>query len=345
MTENFTELEITSQLDTWQASVDVLKAQQDQITDFFKQGKYEHVVFTGCGSTHYLARTAAHYFQSSTGIPSTAAPASELLLRPASVYSEDKATALVTISRSAATTETIYAARAFRQRFGNHVLTISCYDDRPLNEESALNVSNSAGQEKSVAQTRSFSSMLVMAEGLAQIVSDQSTNLDFSHLPENFMAQSRQIAADYVSLEKYDRYFYLGGGALYGLAAEAMLKMKEMALTYAEAYHPMEFRHGPMSMVDDRTVIIGLLDEVHLKTEAAVLEDMKQLGATVISIGYNESASFSLPDPQSLVQVMPVLQWLAFLRAEAKGLNPDQPRHLNQVIELADTLSNYVEPE
>ena len=69
-----------------------------------------------------------------------------------------------------------------------------------------------------------------------------------------------------------ERFFFLGSGPFYGLACEAMLKLKEMSLSYAEPYHFLEFRHGPMSMVDARTLVVGLLSDTGLTEEIRVLE-------------------------------------------------------------------------
>lgn len=344
MTNGFTGQEILTQSDAWLAGIDVLQTRQDAIHQFWQDGQYEQVIFTGCGSTHYLARTAAHIFQAKTGVPSWAGPASELLFYPDSLYLRNKSTLLVTISRSATTTETVQVAQTFRERYGNHVLTISCYDDKALNDESALTLATFEGQEKSVAQTRSFSSMLVLAEGLALIAGGQQ-DIDWqgakSHINSDIMLQAQELAQSYVAPEQFERYFYLGSGELYGLASEAMLKMKEMSLTQAEAYHPLEFRHGPMSMVDDETVIVGLLDTHTYAPEKAVLDEMRGFGATIVEISPETSATFTIPASTAinLVHYMPLLQLMAYERALSRSLNPDQPRHLNQVVELNDGLS------
>jgi glucosamine--fructose-6-phosphate aminotransferase (isomerizing) len=108
-----------------------------------------------------------------------------------------------------------------------------------------------------------------------------------------------------------------------------------MSLTSAEAFHPMEFRHGPKSMVDTETVIVGLLGTEAYTEENAVLNEMEALGATVIRVGGFPEASFPLPtENRMLVHTMPILQWLAFQRAVGKGLDPDRPRNLDQVVQL-----------
>ena len=81
-----------------------------------------------------------------------------------------------------------------------------------------------------------------------------------------------------------DRIFFLGAGPLYGLANEVMLETKEMSLYYAEAYHPLEFRHGPMSMVNERTLVMGFLSDTGQAEQMHVLKDMKELGARTVAL-------------------------------------------------------------
>ncbi len=74
-------------------------------------------------------------------------------------------------------------------------------------------------------------------------------------------------------------------GIRYGLACEVNLKMKEMTLTHSEPFHFLEFRHGPMSMVNENAVVVGMLSDANRVHEAKVLSEMKMLGGTVASLG------------------------------------------------------------
>ncbi|MCK4961423.1 MAG: SIS domain-containing protein, partial [Anaerolineales bacterium] len=142
------------------------------------------------------------------------------------------------------------------------------------------------------------------------------------------------------------RFFFLGSGPLYGVASEAMLKMKEISLSYSEAYHFLEFRHGPKSMVDDQSVVIGLLSEQAQDHELAVMREMQDLGARTIILAESpnnkiEQAGDSvvalasgLPSGWRAPLYLPFLQLLALQRALAKGLNPDQPANLDPVVIL-----------
>jgi len=140
-----------------------------------------------------------------------------------------------------------------------------------------------------------------------------------------------------------ERFFFLGADTLYGIACEAMLKMKEMSLSYSEAYHTLEFRHGPMSMAAENALVVGLISAEAARQELQVLREMRRLGAQTLSIAPFATDSprhIALPDDLPVwnapVLYLPVLQLLAYHRAQHNGQNPDRPQNLSAVISLAD---------
>jgi glucosamine--fructose-6-phosphate aminotransferase (isomerizing) len=140
-------------------------------------------------------------------------------------------------------------------------------------------------QEQSIAQTRSFSSMLVLAQAWAWLLANGEHLQTLSSLPaigDRLISENLDLAQQLGEDRGLDRFFFLGSGPQYGLACEAMLKMKEMSLSYSEAFPFMEFRHGPMSMVNDATLIVGLLSDAARDYEVAVLEEMRALGARTL---------------------------------------------------------------
>ena len=113
--------------------------------------------------------------------------------------------------------------------------------------------------------------------------------------------------------------------------------MKEMTLTHSEPFHFLEFRHGPMSMINQNAVVVGMLSDSNRIHEAKVLSEMEALGATVASFGEDEAdVQFGSRIPESVrgVLYLPVLQLMAFYRSVAKGLNPDKPNHLSAIVQL-----------
>jgi glucosamine--fructose-6-phosphate aminotransferase (isomerizing) len=140
-----------------------------------------------------------------------------------------------------------------------------------------------------------------------------------------------------------ERFYFLGSGLHYGLACEAMLKMTEMSLSSSQAFHSLEFRHGPMSMVDERVLVAGLFSRPSYSQEVKVLDEMAALGANTLALmplaagsgaTYEVHLAYHLPTWALPVLYLPPLQLLAYHRAVSKGLDPDKPRNLQAVIYL-----------
>jgi len=337
--------EIKSQPEAWAQALDVTN-----VSSLPKAGDYDQVLFTGCGSTYYLSLSAAALYQELTGRVARAVPAGELLLnssahiaqvgREASPNGDNLRCLLVAVSRSGTTTETVKAVEKFKAEKRGDVVVITNYDE-VLSHSADVNIVISKGQEESVAQTRSFASMYVAATAFCARMAGQDDLVSaMMKLPE----MGNWIIGNYESWAKsigenldFDRFYFLGSGIRYGLACEVNLKMKEMTLTHSEPFHFLEFRHGPMSMVNENAVVVGMLSDMNRAHEAKVLSEMEMLGAAVAGLGESEAeVQFESGIPESIrgVLYLPVLQLMAFYRSLAKGLNPDRPNNLTAVVKL-----------
>lgn len=342
----FTREEIYSQPEAWMAALQVLTDASEKLCELAGKG-HTQVVFTGCGSTYYLSLAGAMLLQGLTGLPSRGLPASEVWLNPQLYFREGESALLVAVSRSGETTETLRACETFRQEGYGDILTFSCYPERALAACGDVNIVLASGQEESVAQTRAFSTLYLGTLFLAALWADRKDILQ--PMPQLAEACSQMFAAsaDMVSQVGADldlnRFYFLGSAYRYGLACEVSLKMKEMTLSHSEPFHFMEFRHGPMSMVDAHTLITGLISRSNRQAEAAVLENMRKLGARVLVVGNqleNVGADYKIEIPIGTDDVgilplyLPLIQLMAFHRSLSKGLNPDQPTNLSAVVFL-----------
>ena len=339
--------EIISQTHAWQAALQETSNKADQLLALWNAQPFQTVIFTGCGSTYYLARAAALLFQGSVRTTAVAYPASDILLYPDLVLRGGEPKLLVAISRSGETTETLRAVDLFRAHTKGPVIGITCYEHSSLSKSVSLAIVIGEAQEYSVAQTRSFSSMLVAVQALTILLGSRKWSSPFLQLPVygvDLIAEYHDLARKLGEDVTLERFFFLGSGPYYGLACEAMLKMKEMSLSYSEAFHFLEFRHGPMSMVNQQTLIAGLVSETALSPEVKLLEEMRALGARVLAITPRllkpEQADFQvvlpggLQDGERAILYLPVLQLMAFYRSLHNGLNPDQPANLMAVVQL-----------
>lgn len=345
----FTRLEIESQAAVWKATLSKMAGQWDELTAQLQGVQDRPIVVIGCGSTYYLANHAASVLRS-LGIHANAYPSSELAFFPLSHLPEDFV--LLTISRSGTTTETLWAMDAYRKRFPltGKIITVTCVPGTPMVDKADVVLLSEFAQEQSVAQTRSFTSMALMCQVLAALLAgDRARMNSLDRLPgllTDFLARAGDLSETLGSDLALDRFFYLGSGAFYGLACEAMLKTKEMTTSWSEAYHVLEFRHGPMSVVAPSALVVGMISDSAAEAEIAVLRQMKGLGARTLAICESRGnldwsgvdtvleTRSGLDEWQRPVLYLPFIQWLAFYRALAKGLDPDNPQNLTQVIVL-----------
>jgi glucosamine--fructose-6-phosphate aminotransferase (isomerizing) len=340
MTGTHTRHEIASQPEAWATALADLAGQADALGELFARGGYDSLLFTGCGSTYYLAIAAAAVAQELCGLPARGLPASELWLDMPAAARVGRKPLLIAVSRSGATTETIRACEAWLA-VGGDLLTLSCYPEQPLATMGRLNLLLASGQEQSIAQTRAFSTLYLAALFAAARWAGRDDLLAaLQGLPAAGrralaagQAPARAVGADL----GIDRIYVLGSGLRYGLACELSLKLKEMSLSHSEPFHFLEFRHGPKSMVTPETLVIGLRSEANRAHEQAVLDEMQAQGGRTLTLAEGDAeVSFGsgLPESVRAILYLPPLQQLAFERSLARGLDPDRPLHLDAVVRL-----------
>jgi glucosamine--fructose-6-phosphate aminotransferase (isomerizing) len=344
--------EIFSQPGSWVDALDRVHEKADELAKLFSPNSYDQIIFTGCGSTHYLSLAAAPTLQELTGSLVRGLPASEIWLNP-KLYIRGKKNLLIAVSRSGQTSETLQACETFRSKGYGEILTLSCYPEKPLSRLGSCNLVFPSAQEMSVAQTCSFTSLYLATVALSCIWADGRGNLDelftLATVCQQLLSEYDNLMQGCAQKEELSRFTFLGSGLRFGLACEAMLKMKEMSLSHSEAFPFLEFRHGPMSMVTNETLVVGLLSEKNFTHEFTVLEEMHNLGAKIMAISpvglSNDAVDYSvtLPDHPSDrergVLYLPLLQLLAYYRSLHNGLDPDNPRHLSSVVTLDNTPS------
>jgi glucosamine--fructose-6-phosphate aminotransferase (isomerizing) len=340
--------EIRSQPQAWAAVVPAAWSAEAAWRAFFTgQDGCQSLLF-GCGSTFYLSLAAAAVLQAVTGDPSRAVPSSELLFYEKAWIASGPPVRGLAISRSGTTTETLRALERMSGREDSRLAAVTCYAGTPMETWCSPVLVSPEGYETSIAQTRSFASMLVGCLAIAGIASGRVELVDaLAELPpigRRLLDDHAELAAMLGGDASVQRVFFLGSGPRYGLACEGMLKMKEMSLTSSEAYHFLEFRHGPKSMVDSSTLVVGLLSDAARGAEMQVLREMKELGAKLLVLSESvQGLSWAdaivpfgsgLPEAARLPLYLPVLQLLAYHRAVSKGLDPDAPRNLDAVVKL-----------
>ena len=345
--------EILSQPETWEQTLATVPEQWRRLGSELSghwADQRTHALFIGCGTSYYLAQTAAHVFQEITGLVARAIPGSEVFLSPHSTVPGNLPTVAFVFSRSGTSSEAVMATDFLRDS-GKAIPTVglTCTPGSALVQAAHYAIELPHADEQSVVMTRSFTNMLLAMRLIAaDIAGDESTRSGLARVPELMserMDDAKALGSTLGGRTELSRVIYLGLGPNYGLAEEATLKLKEMTQVECEPYNPLEFRHGAISMVRDDTLVVLLAGERERDYLPDLVANLKRYGATVGAI-----SPYPLPGADYLLQLpgsdegltdaarsvlyLPPVQLLANARAEALGLNPDSPRQLGKVVRL-----------
>lgn len=345
--------EILSQPAVWAETLKVFERNARSVMDLWQHNQFEQVIFIGCGSTYYLSLSASVIFQQFNGISSRALPGSELGLFKDIYLNKNKKTLLLAISRSGETTETVRAMQLFREGGFGRTIAITTVPDSSVTKYADHCLIADAAQEVSIAQTRSFGCMQLLAQALALQLSGQNAVEILANFPEivarlfdHYHDLVRSLGED----RRIERFFFLGSAYYYGIACEAMLKMKEMSLSNSEAFHMLEFRHGPKAMVDDNSLVVGLVNDLIVDHEIPVLQEMVSLRSKLLSIVEKKDERLErigdvielqsgIAEPLRTILFLPVLQLMAYYRAISRGQDPDNPNNLDAVVQIPSMIN------
>lgn len=291
------------------------------------------IIITGAGSSLYISQVASAAMRTYGRLPAEAAPLSEVLLRPGAVFAAEEPAhqQVVVVSRSGTTTEALEVIKAATER-GQHTLAVTCRPTSPMAQLADEVLAVPEGDEEAIVMTRSFASQAALLMRLGARLGDAGFARDLDALPshwgetEPFVARAFELAAMNPS-----RVVVLGGGAAFGLASEAVLKMTETSQVPASAFHPLEFRHGPMSVCEPGMLVVGILGGEPEAAERRVIEESAALGATIWTLGPDGPAA-DLGHVARLPLALYALQALALGIAVVRGHDPEEPRHLDQVV-------------
>ncbi|SMC08237.1 glucosamine--fructose-6-phosphate aminotransferase (isomerizing) [Sulfobacillus thermosulfidooxidans DSM 9293] len=299
-------------------------------------------VFSGSGSSYYLAQTAAHYALS-LGIEARAVASTDLILEPEIALRGTGC--LIIISRSGTTSEALWAMQAARE-VAWPVIAVTCHADSPLATHADHLLLSPQGEDATIVMVQSFSSMLFLLQQVLQLTATSAL------LPETFIAgandmvqQAAAVIPPLLDGRPPRRLYVLGSGVRYGIAQEGALKAQEMSNQCAMAYAPMEFRHGPWGSLTPDDLIVVLGQTRHRSQEITVVRDLMHRQGRVLVIAqpqWHDSPGryptiqlpASGPDRAFGPFAVIPLQYLAWHWTLLVNKDPDHPANITQVVEL-----------
>lgn len=310
----------------------------------------DRIVLVGCGTAHLAGHVAKYWFEQLAGLPCDIDVASEFRYREPPLSDRSL---FVAISQSGETADTLAALHYARDKVARSVGLVNV-GTSAIARDADLALPTLAGIEVSVASSKAFTCQLAVLAVLALEAARARGRIDDAALAAHLrdlravpaliaqaLALSDECRVQAEWLAQARDVLYLGRGALYPVALEGALKLKELSYIHAEGYASGELKHGPIALIDGDVPVVVLAphDALFDKTISNMQEVMARHGrvllisdaAGIAAAGDGVTASLALPQGGGIFQPMLYavpMQYLAYHTAVAKGTDVDQPRNL-----------------
>ncbi len=308
----------------------------------------KRIVIVACGTAFYAGQIGEYMLEEYAGIPTEVETASEFRYRKPLI---DKDTALIAISQSGETADTLEAIREAKRK---GALTIGIVNTvgSSIARETDAGVYNHAGPEVGVMSTKAFLSQLTVLALISVFLGRQRTLSqtmgkriidELNALPkkiEKILGQRKSIEKLTNTYSKFEDFLYIGRKYNFAVAYEGALKLKEGSYIHAEGCGAGEMKHGPIAMIDKDfpTVAIALKDSVYEKMISNIQEIKARKGKVLAIATIGDKEISKLADdviyiPKTIEILSPILsviplQLFAYYMTIKKGLDVDRPRNL-----------------
>lgn len=307
------------------------------------------VFIVACGTAYHVGVVAKYAFEKLLRVPVEVDVASEFRYRDPIM---DAQTLVIIISQSGETADTLAALREAKKR-GAHTLSVVNVVGSTIANESDDVIYTWAGPEIAVASTKAYSTQLAVIYMIVLYLADQLGTVcpealagyigDLEALPELVARclQEKETVQYYASrhFNATDMYF-IGRNVDYAASLEASLKLKEISYIHSEAYTGGELKHGPISLIEDGTLVIAICTYQRLFDKMmSNVREVKARGAQVLGIALEDQKAveqetdhaFYIPSISDFMlpslSIIP-LQLFAYYVASMKGCDIDKPRNL-----------------
>ena len=309
----------------------------------------ERVYIVACGSAYHVGMTAKYVIESLSDISVEVDLGSEFRYRNPKLA---KNSIVIIISQSGETADSIAALRLSKEK-GVPVLGVVNVVGSSIARESDYVLYTYAGPEIAVATTKAYSTQLIamyllaVQAGHVQGCIDETRYVSYIKEIGRLPDQIQKVLDDKERIQWFaSKYanakdvFFIGRGLDYAICQEGSLKMKEVSYVHSEAYAAGELKHGTISLIEDGTLVVGVLtqSELYEKTISNLVE-VGSRGAYLMTVTFygnysiEDTADFTVYVPKTdehfatSLAIVP-LQLMGYYVSVAKGLDVDKPRNL-----------------
>jgi len=306
------------------------------------------VVIVACGTSYHAGMVGKYYFEELADIPTEVDQAAEYRYRNPIIRPDDM---VVAISQSGETADTLAAVREAKQK-GALVVGICNVVGSTIAREAGRGVYLHAGPEIGVASTKAFTCQLTVLQMMAlklgrcrRLSRQNGIELcekirEIPDLVKAVLARNDEIVKVAEQYHTARDFFFLGRGAMFPVALEGALKLKEISYIHAEGYHAAELKHGPIALLDKQTPVLALVNDIAGRDKMiSNVQECRARQAPVIGIvtegdgdvEANMDHVIRVPKCSHLTAPIPTvvaLQLFAYHVARLRKCSIDQPRNL-----------------
>lgn len=337
-----TEKEIDEEFDSIARSVRHVLKQKSQLEETFR-GKSK-CIFIGCGSSYSVGKSSASLMQLRCNVVSYAIAAGDVLLHFDRYLKLLQDSVIVFLSRSGSTSEVIETAKLIKEKTSAVCISICAKDKSELDDFCSMNICIPWAFDRSVCQTRTVGSLYACVVAMVAVVCGSEQLIEeLLALTENANNYKDELLPTIkrVVMRDWNHVVILADCETAGLMEEGSLAFKEICQINSNFYNVLDVRHGPMVMINERTFVFILLDNLGKITTDLIL-DIKAKGALCVACGpfktdtvADESVNALYKDPAVYgIFALYFLQITALYKALNLGINPDKPTGLSPWIKL-----------
>ncbi|MFO7637436.1 MAG: SIS domain-containing protein [Clostridia bacterium] len=314
-----------------------------EIAGVIKKRNIRHIWIAARGTSDHAAIYAKYMLEIHTGIPVGLAAPSVITIYHANLDFSDSL--VIAISQSG---KALDALEVLRQGKRTGALTLALTNDgeSPLAREAGYHISCLAGEEVSVAATKTFTSTLINLALLTWAMTGKKDLMDeIASIPgimETYLSRYEMPAGFIGRLKDMEECFVLSRGTGYPVALEGALKIQETCYVRAKGYAISDFYHGPLAMMEKGFPVLVIAPGSSIDRDIrAILDKLRDIGAKLIvfsdNIEFLELADMAFPMPEGLgyssapLIYTTAMQRFACMLSLEKGLDPDRPRNLQKV--------------
>ncbi len=296
--------------------------------------KIKHIVTVARGTSDCVALYASYLFAKTLGLTTYSLPPSIITLENS--HFDFSNTLVLVISQSGLSKDLIICEQASR-KMGAETMILTNNVNSPIVNNANYFFHINAGEEESVAATKTFALSLLNIIKLIAVVSDNKKIIDnIFQLPDHISKESKDLWDPELIDKNVSNGFIISRGLGYALSTEISIKFKELCQEQIEPFSSAEVMHGPKSLIENSFKLFTL--SLNDSSGSSVLKDTKKLMKItnkVYSITYQSNASLNYssmnhPELDSIIIMSKFYPWI-IKYSMYKGLNPDNPRYLTKV--------------